>query len=116
VFITQEVYPGTSGQDAQLDPAYFEPTGSVTSFDYSYAITDDFEDGDLAALDSFYSSFDFSSYNQEPPDNAAGYVTDTVCGEGTWECTEQNPAIDALIGWHERRSRTSSLSSTAAAT
>jgi alpha-amylase len=151
VFVTQEVYPGSSGQDSRLNPTSFEPEGSVTSFDYSYALTDDFEDGDIAALDSFspelpsadassfvtnqdteraspptldysngaeylladefllaygygtpqiFSSFDFGSYNQAPPDNGDGDVTNTVCGTGAWECTEQNPAIDALVGWH----------------
>jgi alpha-amylase len=151
VYITQEVYPGSSGQDARLNPTSFEPEGSVTSFDYSYALTDDFENGDIAALNSFspelpsayassfvtnqdteraspptlnytngaeyvladefllaygygtpqiYSSFDFSSYNQSPPVNSAGDVTNTVCGQGTWECTEQTPAIAALVGWH----------------
>ena len=50
VTITQEVYPGSSGQDSRLNPTSFEGEGAVTAFDYTYAITDDFEDGDLAAL------------------------------------------------------------------
>jgi len=151
VYVTQEVYPGSSGQDSRLNPTSFEPEGSVTSFDYSYALTDDFQDGDIAALNSFspalpsayassfvtnqdteraspptlnytngsqytladefllaygygtpqiYSSFDFSSYNQSPPVNGSGDVTNTVCGNGTWECTEQTPGIVALVGWH----------------
>ena len=49
VTITQEVYPGTSGQDSRLNPTSFEPEGSVTSFDYSYALTNDFENSDIAA-------------------------------------------------------------------
>jgi alpha-amylase len=151
VNITQEVYPGTSGQDSRLNPTSFEPEGGVTSFDYSYALTNDFENGDIAALNSFspilpsadassfvtnqdtarassptlhytngsqylladefllaygygapqiYSSFEFSSYDQAPPGDANGYVSNTVCGTGAWECTEQNSAIDALVGWH----------------
>jgi alpha-amylase len=151
VSIVQEVWPGSSGQDARLDPTSFEPEGSVTAFDYTYAITDDFEDGDLAALDSYspelpsssattfvsdqdserssspslsyadgaeynladefllaygygtpqiYSSFDYSGYNQAPPDASNGDVTNTVCGTGAWVCTEQNSAIDAMVGWH----------------
>lgn len=151
VFVTQEVYPGTSSQDSRLNPTSFEPEGSVTSFDYSYDLTDDFESGDLAALGSIspqlpsadassfvtnqdterassptldyadgsayiladefllaygygtpqiFSGFEFSSYNQAPPDAADGDVTDTVCGTGAWECTERNAAIDALVGWH----------------
>ena len=151
VSIVQEVWPGSSGQDVRLDPTSFEPEGSVTAFDYTYAITDDFEDGDLAALDSYspelpssdattfvsdqdtersssaslsyangaeynladefllaygygtpqiYSSFEYSSYNQAPPDTSNGDVTDTVCGTGAWACTEQNSAIDAMVGWH----------------
>lgn len=151
VYITQEVYPGSSGQDPRLDPTSFEPEGSVTSFDYSYALTDDFQNGDIAALGSsnfalpsadassfvtnhdterassptlhysngakyiladefllaygygtpqIFSSFEFSSYNQAPPDAPNGDVTNTVCGTGAWECTEQNPAIDAMVGWH----------------
>ena len=151
VFITQEVYPGSSGQDARLDPTSFEPEGSVTAFDYTYALADDFEAGNLAALDSYspelpsadastfvtnqdterasppslyyadgseylladefllaygygtpqiFSSFEFGSYDQAPPDQSDGDVTDTVCGTGAWECTEQNRAIDAMVGWN----------------
>ena len=151
VGIVQEVWPGSSGQDARLDPTSFEPEGSVTAFDYTYAITDDFEDGDLAALDSYspelpssdattfvsdqdtersssaslsyadgaeynladefllaygygtpqiYSSFEYGNYNQAPPDTSNGDVTDTVCGTGAWACTEQNSAVDAMVGWH----------------
>jgi len=151
VSITQEVYPGSSGQDTRLDPTSFEGEGSVTAIDYTYAITDDFENGDLAALDGFepelpseyasafvtnqdterasgpslsyadgaeydladefllaygygspqiFSSFEYGSYNQAPPDAANGDVTDTVCGTGAWECTEQNGAIDAMVAWH----------------
>ena len=151
VVITQEVYPGSSGQDTRLDPTSFEGEGSVTAIDYTYAITDDFEDGDLAALDGFqpelpsayastfvtnqdterasspslsyadgaeynladefllaygygspqiFSSFEYGSYNQAPPDASNGDVTDTVCGTGAWECTEHNGAIDAMVAWH----------------
>ena len=151
VSITQEVYPGSSGQDSQLDPTSFEGEGAVTAFDYTYALTDDFEGGNLAALGSYapelpsadastfvtnqdteragspslsyangaeydladefllaygygspqiFSSFEYGSYNQAPPDTTNGDVTDTVCGTGAWECTEQNPAIDAMVGWH----------------
>jgi len=151
VSITQEVYPGETGQDSRLNPTSFEGEGSVTAIDYTYAITDDFANGDLAALDSYtpqlpsasastfvtnqdterasspslsyangaeysladefllaygygapqiFSSFEYSSYNQAPPDASNGDVTDTVCGTGTWECTEQNSAIAAMVGWH----------------
>ena len=151
VSITQEVYPGSSGQDTRLDPTSFEGEGSVTAIDYTYALTDDFEDGDLAALDSFspelpsayastfvtnqdterasgpslsyadgaeydladefllaygygspqiFSSFEYGSYDQAPPDTSNGDVTGTVCGTGAWECTERNSAIDAMVGWH----------------
>ena len=151
VAITQEVYPGTSGQDAQLNPTSFEGNGSVTAIDYTYAIADDFASGNLAALASYspelpsayastfvtnqdteradspslsyadgaeynladefllaygygapqiFSSFEYGGYNQAPPDTSNGDVTDTVCGTGAWECTESNPAIDAMVGWH----------------
>jgi alpha-amylase len=151
VGITQEVYPGTSGQDARLDPTSFEGEGSVTAIDYTYAIANDFSGGDLAALDTFtpqlpsgyassfvtnqdterasgpslsyadgaeyvladefllaygygapqiFSSFEYGSYDQAPPDSANGDVTDTVCGTGAWECTERDAAVDAMVGWH----------------
>lgn len=151
VTITQEVYPGSSGQDSRLNPTSFEGEGAVTAIDYTYAITDDFEEGDLAALSGFtpelpsadastfvtnqdteragspslsyangaeyvladefllaygygspqiFSSFEYSDYNQGPPSASNGDVTDTVCGTGAWECTEQNSAIDAMVGWH----------------
>jgi alpha-amylase len=151
VSITQEVYPGSSGQDSRLDPTSFDGEGSVTAIDYTYAIADDFSNGDLAALNSFspelpsadastfvtnqdterasspslsyadgasyvladefllaygygapqiFSSFEYGSYDQAPPDASNGDVTDTVCGTGAWECTERNPAVDAMVGWH----------------
>jgi alpha-amylase len=151
VAITQEVYPGSSGQDSRLNPTSFEGDGSVTAIDYTYAITDDFENGDLAALDGYspelpsasastfvtnqdterasspslsyangskyvladefllaygygspqiFSSFEYGSYDQAPPDASNGDVTDTVCGTGAWECMERNSAIDAMVGWH----------------
>lgn len=53
VAITQEVYPGSSGQDSRLDPTSFEGEGSVTAIDYTYALANDFAGGNLAALDSF---------------------------------------------------------------
>ena len=152
VSITQEVYPGSSGQDSRLNPTSFEGEGSVTAIDYTYAIANDFKNGDLAALSGYsptlpssyastfvtnqdterasspslsyangseyvladefllaygygspqiFSSFEYSSYNQSPPDASNGDVTDTVCGTGAWECTEQNSAIDAMVGWHD---------------
>jgi alpha-amylase len=151
VAITQEVYPGTSGQDSRLNPTSFEGGGSVTAIDYTYAIADDFASGNLAALASYspelpsasastfvtnqdterasspslsyadgseynladefllaygygapqiFSSFEYGSYDQAPPDASNGDVTDTVCGTGAWECTERNSAIDAMVGWH----------------
>ena len=150
VYITQEVYPGSAGQDARLNPASFEPEGSVTSFDYSFALTNDFENNNIAALNTFspllpsayassfvtnhdterasstlhytngaqytladefllaygygtpqiYSSFTYGSTDQGPPADGSGNVTNTVCGQGTWECTEQLPGIVAMVGWH----------------
>lgn len=152
VTITQEVYPGSSGQDSRLNPTSFEGEGSVTAIDYTYAIASDFSNGDLAALASYspslpsayastfvtnqdterasspslsyangaeyvladefllaygygspqiFSSFEYGSYNQSPPDASNGDVTDTVCGTGAWECTERNSAVDAMVGWHD---------------
>jgi alpha-amylase len=151
VAITQEVYPGTGGQDSQLNPTSFEGEGSVTAIDYTYTIADDFASGNLAALANYspelpsayastfvtnqdterasspslsyadgseynladefllaygygapqiFSSFEYGSYDQAPPDASNGDVTDTVCGTGAWECTERNSAIDAMVGWH----------------
>lgn len=46
-----------------------------------------------------YSGFTFSGDDQSPPSNAAGYVTDTSCGNG-WTCFDRKPAIVGMVGFH----------------
>ncbi len=150
VYLAQEVYPGSAGQDSRLNPTSFEPEGSVLAFDYTYALTNDFRGNNIAALNAYvptlpsayastfvtnhdteragtalhytdgaeyiradefllaygygtpqiYSSFAYSFSDQSPPVDGSGMVTGAVCNQGTWECTEQNPAIVAMVGWH----------------
>ena len=52
VAITQEVYPGDSSEDSRLEPASFEPEGSLLGFDFAYALESAFT-GDIADLDDF---------------------------------------------------------------
>jgi alpha-amylase len=149
VYITQEVYPGDSTEDTALQPASFEPEGSLLGFDYAYALYADFTGSGISNLSSFtgmvpstyastfvanhdteragttlsyqsgaaytlatefllaygygtpqvYSSFDWSAYDQGPPSDGNGFVTDTTCASG-WECTDRVGAIARLVPWH----------------
>jgi len=46
-----------------------------------------------------YSSFTFAGSDDSPPADAAGYVTDTVCGPA-WTCLHRTVA--PMVGWHDR--------------
>jgi alpha-amylase len=56
VYITQEVYPGDSTEDSRLQPASFEPEGSLLGFDYAYALYSDFTSLGISNLNSFSST------------------------------------------------------------
>ena len=43
-----------------------------------------------------YSSFAWQNRDDSPPANAAGLITDTVCGP-QWTCTHRNPGIVAMV-------------------
>ncbi|NUP50515.1 MAG: alpha-amylase, partial [Catenulispora sp.] len=47
-----------------------------------------------------YSGFDYSDNDQSPPADANGYVTDTVCGTGVWECLDRQQGVANMVGFH----------------
>ena len=49
---------------------------------------------------SVYSGFDYSNNDQSPPADANGFVTNTVCGTGAWECLDRNQGVANLVGFH----------------
>ena len=84
VTVTQEVYPGSSGQDARLNPTSFEGEGSVTAIDYTYALANDFAGGDLAALNSF------------SPQLPSAYASTFVTNQDTERAS--SPSLSAIDG------------------
>ncbi|MEO7261909.1 MAG: carbohydrate-binding module family 20 domain-containing protein [Jatrophihabitantaceae bacterium] len=48
-----------------------------------------------------YASFTYSSNDQSPPADAAGFVSATDCGSiGTWLCQDRQRATLGMVGWH----------------
>jgi alpha-amylase len=46
-----------------------------------------------------YASFTFTGNDDSPPSDAAGFVTDTVCG-AAWTCLDRVTGIANMVGWH----------------
>ncbi|MEU3505286.1 carbohydrate-binding module family 20 domain-containing protein [Streptomyces hundungensis] len=47
-----------------------------------------------------YSGFRFTTNDDSPPADAHGYVTDTDCSSGAWNCTDRDQGIANMVGWH----------------
>ena len=47
-----------------------------------------------------YSGFAFATNDDSPPSDAAGLITDTNCDGSTWVCVDRDPAVVAMVGWH----------------
>jgi alpha-amylase len=45
-------------------------------------------------------TFSTSSTGQSPPADSNGFVTDTSCGNGAWQCQTQSTGIKGMVGWH----------------
>jgi alpha-amylase len=49
-----------------------------------------------------YDGFTFSTSNtgQSPPADTNGFVTDTSCTGGAWQCVTQSTGVKGMVGWH----------------
>jgi alpha-amylase len=47
-----------------------------------------------------YSGFAFTTNDDSPPADANGLITDTDCTGTAWVCVVRDPAVLAMVGWH----------------
>ena len=47
-----------------------------------------------------YSGFAWATSDDSPPSDAGGMITDTTCDGTTWVCVDREPAVVAMVGWH----------------
>ncbi|MFJ4473831.1 carbohydrate-binding module family 20 domain-containing protein [Streptomyces xanthochromogenes] len=47
-----------------------------------------------------YSGFRFNGSDDSPPADANGYVGDTDCSAGAWNCADRTQGIANMVGWH----------------
>lgn len=47
-----------------------------------------------------YSGFAWATRDDSPPSDANGMITDTDCAADTWVCVDRDPAVLAMVGWH----------------
>jgi alpha-amylase len=45
-------------------------------------------------------TFSTSSTGQSPPADSSGFVTDTSCTSGAWQCITQSTGVKGMVGWH----------------
>jgi alpha-amylase len=59
-----------------------------------------------------YDGFTFPTSNtgQSPPADSAGFVTDTNCSAGTWQCITQSTGVKGMVGWHNATAAATTVS------
>lgn len=59
-----------------------------------------------------YDGFTYSTDNtgQSPPADANGYVSDTDCTNGAWQCNTQSTSIKGMVAWHNTTQSVSTAS------
>jgi len=59
-----------------------------------------------------YDGFTFPTSNtgQSPPANASGFITDTDCSAGTWQCISQSTGVKGMVGWHNATAAVTTVS------
>ena len=59
-----------------------------------------------------YDGFTFPTSNtgQSPPADSAGFVTDTNCSAGTWQCISQSTGVKGMVGWHNATAAATTVS------
>ncbi|WP_436529191.1 carbohydrate-binding module family 20 domain-containing protein [Actinoplanes sp. HUAS TT8] len=45
-------------------------------------------------------AFSTSATGASPPADSNGYVTDTSCSNGAWQCSTQSTGVKGMVGWH----------------
>jgi alpha-amylase len=45
-------------------------------------------------------TFSTSSTGQSPPSDANGFVSDTSCTNGAWQCITQSTGVKGMVAWH----------------
>jgi alpha-amylase len=59
---------------------------------------------------SIYDGFTFSSNGQSPPSDSNGYVTDTDCGAGAWQCITHSVGVKGMVGWRNATASATTVS------
>ncbi|GIM91624.1 hypothetical protein [Paractinoplanes toevensis] len=59
-----------------------------------------------------YDGFVFPTANtgQSPPADAGGFVTDTNCTNGAWQCITQSTGVKGMVGWHNATAAVTTVS------
>ena len=59
-----------------------------------------------------YDGFTFSTSNtgQSPPADGNGFVSNTSCGTGAWQCITQSAGVKGMVGWHNATAAVTTVS------
>ena len=59
-----------------------------------------------------YDGFTFSTSNtgQSPPADGNGFISNTNCANGAWQCTTQSTGVKGMVGWHNATAATTTVS------
>ncbi|WP_433367717.1 carbohydrate-binding module family 20 domain-containing protein [Actinoplanes sp. CA-142083] len=59
-----------------------------------------------------YDGFTFSTSNtgQSPPADPNGFVSDTSCTNGAWQCITQSVGVKGMVGWHNATAAVTTVS------
>jgi alpha-amylase len=59
-----------------------------------------------------YDGFTFPTSNtgQSPPANSSGFISDTDCSAGTWQCISQSTGVKGMVGWHNATAAATTVS------
>ncbi|MBO3736914.1 carbohydrate-binding module family 20 domain-containing protein [Actinoplanes flavus] len=55
-------------------------------------------------------TFSTSSTGQSPPADAGGFVTDTNCSNGAWQCLTRSTGVKGMVAWHNTTQSVTSAS------
>ena len=108
-----------------LDATSAQTAAMITNHDLEReGTTLRYQDGSLYTLANYfllaypygqpfiYDGFTFSTSNtgQSPPSDSSGFVTDTDCSAGTWQCITQSTGVKGMVGWHNATASVTTVS------
>ena len=108
-----------------LDATSAQTAAMVTNHDLERdATTLRYQDGSQYVLGNYfllaypygkpfvYDGFTFStsSTGQSPPADSSGFIADTDCSAGTWQCITQLTGVKGMVGWHNAVASVSTVS------